>query len=96
MSAETKPTGPATAALQPSPELVNGLLRWPEELRLDLARLLLDSVKEGFTSLEEAGQRDKDVIRDRIERARSGVDPTYDAFEVIAEMRTRLAERRRQ
>ncbi|MDB5307893.1 MAG: hypothetical protein JWO38_2095 [Gemmataceae bacterium] len=45
MSTETKPTPVAAAPLQPSPELVNGLLKWPEELRLDLAKLLLDSVK---------------------------------------------------
>src|SRR5690348_8929303 len=73
MSAETKPNGTATAApLHPSPEVVNGLLKWPEQLRLDLASLLLDSVKEGFTSLEDVEHQDRETIRGRIEAYERG------------------------
>lgn len=84
MSAETKPNGPATAALQPSPEVVNALLKWPEQLRLDLARLLTDSVSEGFTSLEEVEQRDKELIRSRIEAYERGETKASDWREALA------------
>lgn len=85
MSAETRPNGTASAApVQPSPELVNGLLKWPEQLRLDLARLLLDSVKEGFTSLEEVEQRDRETIRGRIEAYERGEATATDWREALA------------
>lgn len=64
---ETGPSPSTVAPLPPSPELVNGLLKWPEQLRLGLAKLLLDSVSEGFSSLEEAERRDQELIRTRIE-----------------------------
>ena len=96
MSAETRPNGTATAApVQPSPELVNGLLKWPEQLRLNLARLLFDSVKEGFTSLEEAEQRDKDLIHSRIEQLVSGKVELLDPEEMFAAIRQAVAEVRR-
>ena len=53
MSTET------TAAVDRSTELVNRLLKLPEQTRLDLANLLLDRVRKGFTSLEEAANSDK-------------------------------------
>lgn len=50
MSTETTTTTTADR----SAELVNRLLKLPEQVRPDLGQLLLDSVREGFTSLEEA------------------------------------------
>jgi hypothetical protein len=95
MSAEANANGTALDCVQPSAELVNGLLKWPEELRLDLAQLLLDSARKELSTLEQIERLDREIIRTRIERARTGQDRTYDAFEVITEMRQRLAERRR-
>ena len=44
------------------PFLANALLQWPEKDRVALAILLQDSVKEGFASLEQAKQNDKELI----------------------------------
>lgn len=63
---------PAPLTLPPSPEVVNALLRWSEDDRLNLAHLLRDSVREGFTSLAEVEQRDRDVIRRRVEQVARG------------------------
>ena len=62
--------------LRPSPAVVNALLKWTAEDRASLAQLLFDSVREGFTSLEEVEERDRDMIRSRIE--------AYDRGEVKA------------
>lgn len=91
MSAETKPDGTATAApVQPSPELVNGLLKWPVETRLDLASLLLDSVSEGFTSLEEAEQREREMIRARVWTYERGEAKATDWREALARVEAKF------
>jgi hypothetical protein len=95
MSTETTPAG-ATAAPDRSAELVNRLLKLPEQVRLDLGRLLLDSVREGFTSLEEAEKRDKDLIRQRVEELVSGKAELLDPEQVFAAMRKRVEEVRKQ
>lgn len=87
MSAETTP---AVAPLRKSPALVNGLLKWPEDDRLALAKLLQDSVKEGFTSLEEAEERDRDLIRSRIEAYERGEMPASDWRESLAQVKAEL------
>ena len=69
--------------LRPSPAVVNALLKWTAEDRERLAELLLDSVREGFTSLEEAEQRDKDLIRERIEAYERGEVKANDAHEAL-------------
>ena len=96
MSTETKPSPAAAGPLQPSPELVNALLKWPEQLRIGLGRLLLDSVKEGFTSLEEAEQRDRDLIRTRVEQVVRGEVELLEPEQVFAAIRQRLGEVRKK
>jgi hypothetical protein len=71
MTTPNQPNG-ATATADRSVELVNHLLKLPEEVKRDLANLLLDSVREGFTSLEEVEKRDKELIRTRIEAYERG------------------------
>jgi hypothetical protein len=93
MSAEPTPTGTATA--DRSAELVNRLLKLPEQTRLDLAHLLLDSVREGFTGLDEAEKRDKELIRSRLEQLTSGTVELLDADEVVARLKARYANERR-
>jgi len=90
MSTET------TAAVDRSTELVNRLLKLPEQTRLDLANLLLDSVRKGFTSLEEAANSDKALIRSRLEELVSGKVELLDPEDVFAEMRRRVAEVRKK
>jgi len=68
--APVAPAAPLT--LVPSPEVVKALLRWSEDDRLSLAQLLRDSVREGFTSLAEVEQRDRDMVRERIEAYERG------------------------
>jgi hypothetical protein len=94
MSAETTPN--ATATADRSVELVNRLLKLPEQTRLDLAHLLLDSVREGFTSLEEVEKRDKEMIRSRLDQLTSGKVELLDPETVFAEMRRRVAEARKK
>ena len=95
MSAETTPNGATATAADRSTELVNKLLKLPEQTRLDLAHLLLDSVREGFTSLEEAEKRDKELIRKRIEEVVSGKAELLDPEQVFAAMRKRIEEVRK-
>jgi hypothetical protein len=90
MSTETTPDG-ATATGR-SADLVNKLLKLPEQTRLDLAHLLLDSVREGFTSLEEAEKRDKELIRSRIEQVVKGEVELLDANEVVAKLMRRYSK----
>jgi len=86
MSTET------TAAVDRSTELVNRLLKLPEQTRLDLANLLLDSVRKGFTSLEEAANGDKALIRSRLEELVSGKVELLDAKEVVAKLKSRYSK----
>jgi hypothetical protein len=96
MGTETTPNGPTAATADRSTELVNKLLKLPEQTRLDLAHLLLDSVREGFTSLEEAEKRDRELIRSRIDQLVKGEVKLLDPEEMFAEMRRRVAEVRKQ
>jgi hypothetical protein len=95
MSTETTPTG-TTAAGDRSAELVNRLLRLPQEVKLDLANLLLDSVREGFTSLEEAEKRDKEMIRMRVEEVVSGKAELLDWRESLARIEQKFREKHPQ
>ena len=95
MATETTPNGATATAADRSIEFVNKLLKLPEQTRLDLAQLLLDSVREGFTSLEEAEKRDKELIRKRIEEVVSGKAELLDPEQVFAAMRKRIEEVRR-
>ncbi len=93
MSSETTPNGTAaTSTLDRSTELVNRLLKLPEQTRLDLANLLLDSVRKGFTSLEEAEKRDKELIRSRLEELVSGKVQLIDAEDFLADLERRTTE----
>ena len=85
MATETTPNG-TTAAADRSTELVNRLLKLPEQTRLDLAHLLLDSVKRGFTSLDEAAARDKELIRSRLDDLTSGKAKLIDAEDFLADL----------
>lgn len=95
MATETTPNG-TPAAADRSTELVNRLLKLPEETRLDLAHLLLDSVKRGFTSLEEAEARDKQLVRSRLDELTSGKAELLEPEEVFRRMRAKIAEVRQQ
>ena len=93
---KTIPSGTTATAPDRSTELVERLLKLPEQTRLDLANLLLDSVRQGFTSLAEAEKRDKDLIRTRLEELVSGKVELLDPADVFAEMRRRVAEVRKK
>jgi hypothetical protein len=95
MSNQTQANGPAVDAPERSVGLIDRLLKLPEEVRLDLARLLTDSVREGFTSLAEAEQRDKDLIRSRLDQLVKGEAKPIDPEEMFEEMKRRVAEVRR-
>lgn len=89
MSAETTANGTATgpaSRFPPSRELVAALLKWPANDKEELARLLVDSVREGFTTLEEAERWGKDLIRRRIEDVVSGRVPLLDIEDVLADL----------
>jgi len=93
MSTETTTTvPPAPAPADRSEELVNRLLKLPEQTKLDLAALLLDSVREGFTSLAESEKRDTDLIRSRLEELMSGKVELLDANEVVAKLKARYSK----
>jgi hypothetical protein len=91
MSTETKPVS-ATPTADRSVELVNKLLKLPEQTRIDLAQLLLDSVRQGFTSLEEAEKRDKDLIKSRIDQLVKGEVQLLDANEVVTNLKRRYSK----
>ena len=91
MSTETTPNG-ATAVADRSTELVNRLLKLPEQTKIDLANLLLDSVRDGFTSLEDAGKRDKELIRSRLDQLVNGKVEPVDAEEVVANLKRRYSK----
>ena len=92
MSTETAPN----AATDRSTDLVNKLLKLPEQTKLDLAHLLLDSVREGFTRLEEAEKRDKELIHSRLDQLVKGEVQLQIPEEMFAEIRRRVAEVRKQ
>jgi len=94
MSAETIPNSTATATTTDrSTELVNRLLKLPEQVKLDLANLLLDSVRQGFTSLAEAEKRDKELIRSRVEQVVRGEVPLLDWREALEQTEKRFREK---
>ena len=91
MSTQTPPAAtPATA--DRSTELVNRLLKLPDEVKLDLARLLTDSVREGFTTLDESEKKQKELIRSRLDELTSGKAELIDAREMVAELKRRYAK----
>jgi hypothetical protein len=94
MSTETTPNG--ATATDSSADLVDRLLKLPEQVRLDLAHLLLDSVREGFTSLEEAEKRDKELIRKRIEEVVRGEVPLLDWREALDQVEKKFREKHPQ
>lgn len=77
-------------------DLVDRLLKLPEQDRLDLAELLQDSVRRGFTSLAEAQQKDKELIRSRLDQLVKGEVELVEPEAVFAAMRKRVAEVRQQ
>lgn len=85
MATETTPNA-TPAAADRSTELVNRLLKLPEQTRLDLAHLLLDSVKRGFTSLDEAAARDKELIHSRLDELTSGKAKLISAEDFLADL----------
>ena len=91
MSTQTPPAA-APAAADRSTELVNRLLKLPDEVKLDLARLLADSVREGFTSLEESEKKQKELIRSRLDQLVSGKVELLDADDVVAELERQFKE----
>jgi hypothetical protein len=94
MSTQTQPAGtPTPATTDRSTELVNKLLKLPDEVKLDLARLLMDSVREGFTSLEEGEKKQKELIHSRVEQLVSGQVETRDWRESLADIEKRFREK---
>lgn len=92
MTTPNEPNGTTTTVDQ-SVELVNRLLKLPEETRLDLANLLLDSVREGFTSLEEADRQAKERIRQRIDDVMNGRVELLDWRESFDQIEKRFREK---
>ena len=80
MSTATQPLPAVTGRA----ELIAQLLKLPQEDRQDLAKLLLDSVREGFNSLEDAAERDKELILSRIEAFERGEMKATDWRESLA------------
>jgi hypothetical protein len=95
MSSETKTNGVIAEGVQPTAEVVNSILKWSEEDRRDLALLLADSIRQGFTSLEEAEERDRNLIHDRLEQLKSGTVELHEPEQMFAEIDRRLAEVRK-
>ena len=85
-------TTPTQAALPARDELTKCLLALPPDDRLYFAKLLTDSVRDGFTSLEEAAARDKQLIRSRLEQLVSGEVELLDAEDVVADLEQRYAQ----
>jgi hypothetical protein len=94
MSTQTQPNSAATP--DRSTELVNKLLKLPDDVKLDLARLLMDSVREGFGSLEEGEKKQKEVIQSRLDQLVKGEVELLEANQVLANMKARLAEVRKK
>lgn len=66
----------------------------PDDDKYDLARLLIDSVQQRFTSLAEAEERERDKIRRRLEEYTSGRVKGIPGAEALADVRATLAEYR--
>jgi Putative addiction module component len=96
MTTPNQPNGATAATADRSIELIDRLLKLPEQVRIDLAHLLLDSVREGFTSLKEVEQCDKELIRSRLDQLVKGEVQLLDAEEMFARMRQRVAEVRKK
>src|SRR4051812_16462979 len=93
MSSQTQPGGtPATEPADRSTELVDRLLKLPDDVKLDLARLLTDSVREGFASLEEGQKKQKELIRSRLDQLVKGEVELLDADDVVAELEQRYRQ----
>ncbi len=88
MSSANQPAAP-TAVIDDSAEVIDRLLNLPEDVKIDLANLLLDSVRQGFTSLDIAQKRDKELIRSRLESMAKGEVELVDATELIAGLKSR-------
>lgn len=89
MATETTANGTPTAAadrFRPSRELVAALLKWSADDKEELAQLLVDSVREGFTTLEEAEEWGKNLLRRRIEDVVSGKAVLLDIDDVLADL----------
>ena len=93
MSTETTNGAAVAAPAGPTPELVNALLKWPADDRQALARLLADSVRDGFTSLEEAERRDREMIRRRIDDVVSGTAVLLDWRESVDRLEAEFREK---
>ena len=83
------------ASFPPSPDVVNAILKWSVEDRRDLALLLTDSIREGFASLAEAEESQKDLIQSRLDELVNGAE-LVETEEVFAEVRRRVAEVRKR
>ena len=75
-------------------DMVNRLLRLPNETKEDLARLLLDSVQDEFSSLAEGQQKQSDELKRRIDNWQSGKTEPLDGDRVMADMKQMLVEYR--
>ena len=91
MSTQTPPAAtPATA--DRSTELVNRLLKLPDEVKLALARLLTDSVREGFTTLDESEKKQTELIRSRLAAYDRGEMKATDWRESLARVEQQVRE----
>lgn len=88
-------TPPATEPLAPdqptvTPEFIDRLLALPDRDREALGHLLIDSVREGFTSLGDIERRDRDELRRRIESVERGEAILTDWREALARVERQL------
>jgi|GEM_PF-2943901 len=89
----TATNGPAkVAAIPPSPEVIDAILKWSVEERRDLAILLEDSIREGFKSLAEGEKSQRDLIHSRIAQLVSGEVESRDADEFLRELEARYTK----
>ncbi len=80
-----------TATKDRSTELVNKLLKLPDDVKTDLAKLLLDSVRDGFQSLEESERKQHELIHSRIQQLVNGNAELLDASVVVANLKRQKA-----
>ena len=78
-----------TLTLEPTSEVVDSLLKWPKELRLDLAELLVDSVEEGGVSTT-GRSADRELIAARIEAYERGEIVASDWKESLARIEAKF------
>lgn len=72
---------------------VNKLLALPEHERFHLGKLLLDSVRENFTSLEEVERQDREEIHRRIRALENGEMKLLDWRESLDRIESELREK---